>query len=82
MNTKITLEDKGQDLLSITTDKSGLVIETNNSLQTKLWGRSYIPISNPDLVAVGKLLPIHHPPEIQFGYLKYKITKIEKLPID
>lgn len=76
---KISLEDKGQDLLSFDVDKdTGKVIDAQPS-QRECWQGAIIPVSNETMFQVGKLCPIHHPPAIVFGFLNYKIEKIEEV---
>lgn len=73
---KITLEDKGQDFTTLYTDDKGVVIDTK-PLQAHIWRGAIIPINDLELFDVGQPLPIHHPPHINYGFLKYKIQKIE-----
>ena len=80
MNTKIILEDNGQDFLQFILDDKGKIIETL-PFQCDIWNGGYIPVTSPGMVKVGEQCPIHHPPYINFGYLKHKIEKIEIIEI-
>lgn len=71
----IELEDNGQDFLQILCDDNGIVIETR-PFQTDIWKGASIPIHDKDMFAIGEELPINHPPNIIFGFLKHKIIKI------
>lgn len=75
MKTKhiIELEDKGQDALFFHVEDNKVVKTT--PFQTSMWKGAYVPIKN---VKVGKPMPIHHPPNIRFGYLKYNVISIQK----
>ena len=73
MMTKITLEDKGQDLLWLRVNEAGLVEEAG-PFQNEIWKDSYIPLW---IVEVGKPCPIHHYPHIIYGFLKYKVESIK-----
>lgn len=75
MLTKITLEDKGQDLLWLKVDEGGLVEEAG-PFQNKIWKDAYIPLW---MVKVGQLCPIHKYPNIIRGFLKYKVKSIRKV---
>lgn len=77
MYTVIELEDKGQDFTTIITDSDGVIVETR-PFQTEFWKGGSIPIEFPSMLKVGELLPINHPPHINFGFLKYKIFRIEQ----
>lgn len=72
---KITLEDKGQDLLWLIVNEGG-VVEKAGPFQNSLWKGGYVPYWN---ALVGQLCPIHLPPHIERGFLKYKIESIEEL---
>lgn len=76
--TKITLEDKGQDFTSLIVSDKGKVLEAR-PFQTSIWKGAYIPITVDGMVQVGKLCPIHNPPHINYGHLKYKIERIEQI---
>lgn len=76
--TKITLEDKGQDFLVLYVSAAGEIIDAK-PFQSEIWKGGYIPINDSSMVAVGEYCPIHHPPYIMFGFLNYKIEKIEKV---
>lgn len=69
---KITLEDKGQDLLWLRVNEGGLVEEAG-PFQNSIWKDSYVPYWS---ARVGSLCPIHKPPHIDRGFLKYKIESI------
>lgn len=43
--------------------------------QGHIWRGAYIPLPE---VRVGERCPIHHPPHINFGYLKYRVERIDK----
>ena len=77
MKTVIHLEDKGQDFLSLTVDEDGVVIEAA-PFQNDIWSGSFIPMDDKELVKVGEFCPIHNK-HIQYGYLKYRIEKIETI---
>jgi len=72
---KVSLEDKGQDLLHFITDDDGVVLEVKPSfgIQSELYKGAIIPI---DLQVIGERCMIHHPPHIEFGYLKYNVESI------
>lgn len=72
---KITLEDKGQDLLWLKVNEGGLV-EDAGPFHKNLYKDAYIPYW---AVRIGQLCPIHHPPHIICGYLKYKVESIEEV---
>lgn len=72
--TKITLEDKGQDLLWFRVNESGFVEEAG-PFQHDLWQGAYIPLS---LAQIGKPCPIHSHPHIIYGCLKYNVESIEE----
>lgn len=75
---KISLEDKGQDFLSLYVDKdTGKVVDAQ-PFQRDHWRGAIIPITEETMFRVGELCPIHHPPHIVFGFLNYKIEKIEE----
>lgn len=74
MMTKITLEDRGQDLLWLRVNEAGLVEEAG-PFQNEIWKDSYIPLW---IVEVGKPCPIYHYPHIIRGFLKYKVESIKK----
>ncbi len=74
MITKITLEDKGQDILWFRVNEGGLVEEAG-PFQNEIWQGAYIPYWG---ASIGQLCPIHHPPHIDRGFLKYKIASITK----
>lgn len=79
--TKITLEDKGQDCLELFVDSNGVVIDTH-PFQASIWAGAVVPIGVAGMVEVGVECPIHHPPHIVFGYLKYRIEAIETVEYD
>lgn len=68
----IELEDKGQDALLFHV-KDNIVIRTE-PCQTDIWKGAYVPIINCE---VGKPMPIHHPPNINYGQMNYKIVSIQ-----
>lgn len=76
--TKITLEDKGQDFLHLFVSEKGEVLEAK-PFQTSIWAGATIPIWDENMVKIGEPCPIHNPPYIMFGFLKYNIEKIEKI---
>jgi len=69
----IELEDKGQDFLEFQVDKDGIILKAI-PYQTEIWKGAYIPLTS---VKVGKVLPIHKPPYINFGFLKYKVKSVK-----
>jgi hypothetical protein len=76
---KITLEDQGQDFLELYVDgKTAKVIDVR-PFQKSAWVDAIIPLDNKAMFKIGKLCPIHHPPHIKFGFLNYKIEKIEEV---
>ena len=74
MITKITLEDRGQDILWFRVNEAGLVEEAG-PFQNDMWIISYIPLW---IVKVGEPCPIHKYPNIIRGFLKYKVKSIKK----
>lgn len=72
---KITLEDKGQDFLRFITDDKGIVIEAL-PYQTDVWKGALIPIAQQE---IGDLCMIHHPPRIEYSYLRYKVLDIKEI---
>ena len=70
----IHLEDNGQDFLQLVVE-DGIVTEAK-PFQTDIWKGASIPV---DFIEVGEPCPIHHPPHINYGYLKHKVEKIEVL---
>lgn len=74
MITKITLEDKGQDILWFRVAEGGIVVEAG-PFQNEIWKNAYIPVW---YARVGQLCPIHCPPHIDRGFLKYRIKSIKK----
>ena len=71
---KIYIEDKGQDILWFKVNDGGLV-EKAGPFQNELWKGAYIPCQG---LRIGQMLPIHHPPHIIRGFLKYRIVAIKK----
>ncbi len=71
---KITLEDKGQDFLWLLIDNY-TVVEAG-PFQGNIWKGAFVPVP---MVKVGELCPIHHPPHIRVGFLKYRVEKIEEV---
>ena len=74
MKHRIKLEDKGQNFLEFIV-KDDIIIRAE-PFQTEVWKGGSIPTND---VKVGELLPIHKPPHINFGYLKYNVESIEVL---
>ena len=68
MMTKITLEDKGQDILWFKVNEEAL--SRRPVLSESIWKGAYIPFW---AVRVGQLMPIHHYPHIIHGFLKYRV---------
>ena len=75
---KITLEDCGQDFTTLYTDENGMVVDVQ-PYQADIWRGAMIPVNDPGLIEVGQPLPIHHPPHIMWGFLRYRIQKIEHI---
>lgn len=75
MMTKITVEDKGQDVLWFKINNAGIVEEAG-PFQKEVWKGAYIPYWD---VYVGQPLPIHLPPYITHGFLKYKVTSVKRI---
>lgn len=73
MKTKITLEDKGQDFLEVIVEDNKII--QTLPFQTDIWKGAYVPV---EMVIVGKKMPIHKPPHINFGFLNYKVESVEK----
>ena len=73
---EITLEDCGQDFTTLYTDEQGIVIDAR-PFQSKIWRGAIIPVNDSSLFEIGKPLPIHHPPHIMYGFLRYRIQNIE-----
>lgn len=74
MITRIELEDKGQDLLWLRVNEGGLVEEAG-PFQNDIWKGSYVPFW---FAHVGQLCPMHCPPYINRGFLKYKIVSMRE----
>lgn len=72
---KVELEDKGQDLLYFLVDEKTCKIEEAGPWHNDLYKGGYIPIESQK---VGEKCMIHHPPNIEFGFLKYKVTSMTK----
>lgn len=68
----IEMEDRGQDCTQMQVDKAGWIVQAG-PYQDEMWKGAYIPLN---MVKIGKPLPIHHPPNINFGFLKYKVLKV------
>lgn len=68
----IHFEDNGQDFLQFIVENDKVV--EAKPFQSKIWEGASIPV---EIVIVGERCPIHHPPHINFGYLKHKVEKIE-----
>lgn len=77
MLTIIQIEDKGQDFTKIICDESGKILETK-PCQSEVWKGGYIPLYENGMFSIGKPCPIHHPPHIEFGFLKYNIIDISE----
>ena len=73
---KITLEDCGQDFTILYINEDGIVIDAL-PFQANVWRGAIIPVNSLCLFEVGQPLPIHHPPYIIYGFLKYRIAEIE-----
>ena len=71
---KITLEDKGQDFLWLLVDNYTVV--DAGPFQSHIWKGAFVPLP---MVKVGEPCPIHHPPHIRIGFLKYRVEKIEEV---
>lgn len=76
--TKITLEDKGQDMFELYVNDECEVIAAA-PFQSSVWVGATIPVTIEGMVRIGELCPIHNPPHINFGLLKYKVEKIERV---
>jgi hypothetical protein len=74
----VELEDLGQDFLQFTTDNEGVII-TAEPFRTDLWKGGIIPINQQE---IGDLCMMHKPPNIVFGFLKYKVISIKPLRDD
>lgn len=81
---KITLEDKGQDLLWFIIDEEGVVVEAG-PFHNELYKGAYIPYDcvgdtendEPPLFIVGDRCPIHNPPHLNHGWLDYNVKSID-----
>lgn len=73
---KITLEDRGQDFTTFYTDEQGIVTDAQ-PFQARIWRGAIIPVYDTEMFRVGERLPIHHPPYIEYGFLRHRIQKIE-----
>jgi hypothetical protein len=69
----IEFEDNGQDFLEFQINKNGFVL-ASSPFQSDLWKGAYIALSD---VRINEELPIHHPPHINFGYLKHKVKSVK-----
>jgi hypothetical protein len=76
--TKITLEDHGQDFLELYVSEDEVVIDAR-PFQGHIWKGAMIPIRDKNMVKVGARCPIHDPPHINYGFLKYNIEAIEEI---
>ena len=74
VKTKITLEDEGQDLLWLVVENNTVV--DGGPYHGGLYKDAVVPMVN---VEIGKRLPIHHPPQIIFGFLRYTVEKVEQI---
>lgn len=68
----IHLEDQGQDLLRLVTEND-LVVE-EQPFNRGIFTGGYIPSLQ---IEIGSPCPMHCPPSLVFGYLKYNVEKIE-----
>lgn len=75
MYTIIELEDKGQDFLELITDEYGVIVDAK-PFQKDIWVGGIIPET---MLAVGKALPIHKPPHINYGFLKHNVKSIKQV---
>lgn len=75
MMIKISIEDKGQDVLWFKINNDGLVEEAG-PFQNEIWKGAYIPYW---YVHIGQPLPIHRYPYIIHGFLKYKVKSIKRI---
>ncbi|WP_264520363.1 hypothetical protein [Flavobacterium sp. N1994] len=75
MYTFITLEDNGQDFLTVVTDEHGKIVETR-PFQTDIWKGGIVPITSLEMMAPGQPMPLHKPPHINYGFLKHRIEKV------
>ena len=73
MMTKITLEDKGQNILWFKVNEDGIVEEAG-PFQNEIWKDAYIPFRK---ISVGQLPPISFYPYIIFNFLQYRVISIE-----
>lgn len=73
MMTKITLEDRGQDILWFKVNEDGIVKEAG-PFHNEIWKDAYIPFRS---IRVGQLLPMSFYPYIIFNFLKYRVVSIE-----
>lgn len=71
----IELEDNGQDFLRFTTDGIGNIIKTE-PFQGEVWDGGYIPVFSQ---LEGEFCMMHKPPNIIYGFLKHKVTKITEI---
>jgi hypothetical protein len=79
MYTKINLEDNGQDFLFFVTNENGIIIDAK-PFQKDVWVGAVIPIDEDlCMLTIGDECPIHHPPTINYGFLKHKVISIEKI---
>lgn len=75
MNRIIHLEDQGQDLLRLVLDKDDRVIR-EEPINRGIFKGGFVPDS---VLEIGCPCPMHLPPDIEFGYLKYTVVNIEDL---
>lgn len=76
---KVSLEDKGQDLLHLITDEDGQVLEATTPFLTSIYKGAFIPIEQQ---VIGTACMIHNPPHQNFGFLKYKAIAIVDLTLE
>lgn len=72
---KVELEDRCQDLLSFTVNEKCEIIDCV-SFGPKIYIGGYIPIEQQK---IGEPCMIHHPPHIEFGFLKYNVVSISEV---
>lgn len=72
----VELEDNGQDFLFFHISPEGVITDTK-PFQGSVWKYGQVPLHSLHYLEVGKSFPIHHPPHINFGFLKHKIKAID-----
>jgi hypothetical protein len=68
----VEFEDDGQDFTEFQLDVKGKVLKST-PFQSELWAGAIVPL---DMLKIGEPLPIHHPPNINHGYLKHKVKNV------